>query len=342
MNDHHGQRRTAYRAGNSRSTTLFPLSTVHHPRFATLASALIVTALPIRARCQQDDARARVVVSTEWLADHLNDPKLVLLHVGTPESYAKEHIRGARFVTLNDIAAPMHHDGSKELMLQMPETDSLRAALARFGISDDSRIIVYFGNDADAWVSPSTRLILTLDYAGLGDHTSLLDGGLAAWIHAGKPVTAEATPDRAGKLTPLHIKAADVASGDWVRDNKDKPGYSLVDARAAVFYDGVNDGGPPTAHRKGHIPGAKSVPFTTVMNDDNTLKPAAELAALFKNAGVKPGDTVIGYCHIGQQATAMLFAARSLGFKAVLYDGSFEDWAYHDWPVEVPPRKGGF
>ena len=64
------------------------------------------------------------------------------------------------------------------------------------------------------------------------------------------------------------------------------------------------------------------------------LKPAADIAAVFTKAGVKPGDTVIGYCHIGQQATAMLFAARSLGYKVVLYDGSFEDWSKRDLPVE--------
>jgi thiosulfate/3-mercaptopyruvate sulfurtransferase len=101
------------------------------------------------------------------------------------------------------------------------------------------------------------------------------------------------------------------------------------------------EGGPPSEHRKGHIPGAKSVPFTSPYTDKNELKPAAELRALFAAAGVKPGDTIIGYCHVGQQATAMLFAARSLGYKTVLYDGSFEDWAYNGWPVELPTKAGG-
>ena len=75
------------------------------------------------------------------------------------------------------------------------------------------------------------------------------------------------------------------------------------------------------------------------MNDpgaDVQLKPADEIAAVFTEAGVRPGDTVIGYCHIGQQATAMLLAARTLGYRVVLYDGSFEDWSRRDLPVDTP------
>src|SRR6185503_19961753 len=95
-------------------------------------------------------------------------------------------------------------------------------------------------------------------------------------------------------------------------------------------------------HRTGHIAGALSVPFTTVWNDDITLRSNDELTALFSKAGVKPGDTVIGYCHIGLQATAMLFAARKLGHPVLLYDGSFEDWSlFHPgYPVAKSPDAG--
>jgi thiosulfate/3-mercaptopyruvate sulfurtransferase len=91
--------------------------------------------------------------------------------------------------------------------------------------------------------------------------------------------------------------------------------------------------------RHGHIPGARSVPFDEVVNDSNVFKSATELSDLFRSAGVKTGDTVIGYCHIGQQATAMLFAARSIGFPVLLYDGSFEDWAKRNWPVDTAATR---
>ena len=82
------------------------------------------------------------------------------------------------------------------------------------------------------------------------------------------------------------------------------------------------------------------MPFTDVLTADHRLKPADELADVFTKAGVKPGDTVVGYCHIGQQATAMLLAAKSLGHPVLLYDGSFEDWSVHpDYPVDNPSMK---
>ncbi len=297
------------------------------------ASVAILAASPLATR--QKDARASMLVTPAWLAGHINDPRLVLLHVGTPEEYARKHIAGARFVRLEDIAQhDMEHD---KLMLEMPPADDLRDRLTKLGISDDSRVIVYFGND---WVSPSTRVVLTLDYAGLGASTSLLDGGMPAWVKEGHPVTDAVTAAQVGTLAPLRIKPL-IVTGEWVRDSAMRNGISLVDARDGGFYDGVMEGGPRTHRKTGHIPGAKSVPFGSVWTDSNELLPADSIATLFRNAGVRAGDTVVGYCHIGQQATAMLFAARSLGFKVLLYDGSFEDWALRDWPVEVPPKSGG-
>jgi thiosulfate/3-mercaptopyruvate sulfurtransferase len=93
------------------------------------------------------------------------------------------------------------------------------------------------------------------------------------------------------------------------------------------------------------VAGALSVPYRETADEHTMLRSPAELTALFTKAGVKPGDAVIGYCHIGQQATAMLFAARRLGHPVRLYDGSFEDWSlFHpDFPVATSsgdaPRK---
>ena len=117
-------------------------------------------------------------------------------------------------------------------------------------------------------------------------------------------------------------------------------GYTFVDSRVPAFYDGSRTGGRPGAeHKTGHIVGAVNVPFDSFTTPDVTLKPASEIEAAFSRAGVKPGDTVITYCHIGQQATATLFAARSLGYKVMLYDGSFEDWSKRDLPVDGPAIK---
>jgi len=293
-------------------------------RFALLLPLLAVTtALSPRA------AKAPMLVTPAWLAEHLRDRNLVLLHMGERDKYEARHLPGARFV---DFHSAFHYDSPQGLTLEMPPAESLRARLEQLGISDDSRVIIYYGED---WISPTTRLYFMLDYAGLGGVASVLDGGMGAWIRAGNATTTEVPATRTGKLSPLHIRSF-VVDGEWVRAHATAPGYDLVDARSAGFYDGVMEGGPSDHKRRGHIPGAKSLPFESVTDDSNVFKSATDLANLFRTAGIKTGDTVVGYCHIGQQATAMLFAARAIGFEVRLYDGSFEDWARHDWPVDAP------
>ncbi|MFN2601188.1 MAG: sulfurtransferase [Gemmatimonadaceae bacterium] len=307
------------------------------PLAAFAFSAVVFMLLIPRARAQEkSDPRASILVSTSWVAKHLNDPDLVLLHVGEKKEYDQAHIPGARFVTLNDISVSDHVTPGA-LMLQMPATEVLRKDLAALGISDKSRVVVYYGGE---WVSPATRVVFTLDYAGLGARTVLLDGGLQAWTAESRPVSNVTPPARAGRLSELKTRPI-VVDGEWVKSHVSRPGISVVDGRAAAFYDGVQTGmGMHAAQRTGHIAGAKSVPFTEVTDDKMKLRSREELAALFLKAGVQPGDTVVGYCHVGQQATAMLFAARSLGHPVLLYDGSFEDWSAHaDYPVENPSAK---
>jgi thiosulfate/3-mercaptopyruvate sulfurtransferase len=276
---------------------------------------------------------AEPVVSPAWLRSHLNDKDLVLLHVGDKAEYAAAHIPGARYVSLNDVAV-MHTDTM--LMLEMPDANDLHGRLEALGISDNSHVVVYFGKD---WLSPTTRVIYTLDYAGLGSHASLLDGGMPAWKKSGGETTTEVPKGSKGTLAALKIRPI-VVDADFVHAHLNTKGYAIVDGRDAVYYDGVDT--PDSMgekHKTGHLPGAKSIPFTSVANDDMVLKSHAQLEELFTKAGVKPDDTVIGYCHIGQQTTAMLFAARLLGHPVLLYDGSMQDWSRHkDFPTETPSK----
>jgi thiosulfate/3-mercaptopyruvate sulfurtransferase len=280
-------------------------------------------------------ARDTLVVTPAWLAQHLNDPNLVLLHVGEKSGYEAGHIPGARFVSMSEVSVSSHADNG--LMLEMPSAEVLRKDLEALGISDNSRVVVYYGKD---WVSPSTRIVFTLDYAGLGARTSLLDGGQDAWAASGGTVTKDVPAARSGKLSALKTRPI-VVDAAFVKTHLDSKGFKVIDGRSASFYDGVDT--PEhngEKQRTGHVHGAGSVPFTEVVDDKNVLKTPAQLEALFAKAGVKADDTVIGYCHIGQQATAMLFAARTLGHPVLLYDGSFQDWSRHtDYPVDNPAEK---
>ena len=280
--------------------------------------------------------RESMVVSSAWLASHVKDDNLVLLHLGVKTDYDAGHIPGARFITLNDISVS---DTTSEtgLTLQMPAPDDLRAKLEAVGISDTSRVVVSYGRDR---IAAATRVLYTLDYAGLGRQGALLDGGSDAWVKDGRPLTTDVPPATTGKLSPLKIQQT-VVDADFVNAQREKPDFVLIDGRLPAYFSGAQTGGSPQRpHRTGHIAGARNVPYTDTLDADQKLKPADALAALFSAAGAKPGDTVVAYCHIGQQATAVAFAARTLGFKVVLYDGSFEDWSRRlELPVNNPSKK---
>ena len=275
------------------------------------------------------------LVSGAWLAEHLNDPDLVLLHVGNARDYAA-HIPGARLLTLADVSVT---DTSETgLTLQMLPAEQLRQKLESFGISPTSRIVVYPATNA---VQSATRVMLTLDYAGLGARASLLDGGLTGWVAASRPTTGEAPPPAApGSLKTLAIQPI-VVDSKFVLEHLKKPGFAIVDARAKALYDGVQTGGSTERpHKTGHIDGAVNVPFSEITNGASQFKTVDELKAVFEAAGVKPGDTVVAYCHIGQQATATIFGARLLGYPVLLYDGSFEEWSrLPNAPVVNPAVK---
>jgi thiosulfate/3-mercaptopyruvate sulfurtransferase len=246
--------------------------------------------------------------------------------VGDKDEYDASHIPGARFLRLQDLSTPMVHD-DKTLALELPSADELRRRLERFGISDDSRIVIYWGND---WVSPSTRAWLTLQHVGLGGQTSILDGGLPAWKKAGGAVTADVPAARAGKLSARPTVPVTV-DADFVKAHVRAPGHTIIDARNTIFYDG-----PPSEHeaKPGHIPGSVNLVFEVPFGEDNKLLPEAQLRDLFAKAGVKPNDTIIAYCHIGQQATVVVFAAQTLGYNVKLYDGSMQDWKLRGLPIE--------
>jgi len=283
--------------------------------FALLA--LIANALQTRAQnIGKETSSESLIVSTSWLAQHLNDPGLVLLQIGEKDEYLASHIPRAQFITLSEISTPR----GEGLTLELPPVEQLKAAFERVGVTDNSRIVLYFSKD---WVTPTARVFLTLDYLGLGQKTSILDGGLIAWKGEGRPVTNEIIAAKSGKITSRPRKEI-IVDASWVNANSNKAGAKILDARLPKFYSGAEAGRMP---RAGHIPNAKNIPFSTLVDDTNKLKSVAALRQLFEEAGVQKGDSVTAYCHVGQTASLLYFVARYLGYDAHLYDGSFEDWS---------------
>ena len=275
--------------------------------------------------------RESLLVSTGWLAGHLRDSNLVLLALGDPNEYAEQHIPGAIHLDFASIQTP---PGPGRLTLELPPAADLAATFSKLGVSNDSRIVLYFSDDK--WASRTTRAFLTLDSIGLGGNTSILDGGLGVWKSEGRPVTSEVRPVTPGNLT-AHAQSDVIADLDYVRANLNHPGVDIIDARNPEYYTGASTA---MGKRAGHIPGATNLTFSTLLDSSGRFKSPEVLASMFHDAGVKQGDRVVSYCHIGQQATVLYFVARYLGYDARLYDGSWEEWSAHaDLPASVEGVK---
>jgi thiosulfate/3-mercaptopyruvate sulfurtransferase len=267
-----------------------------------------------------------MIVSTEWVAERLDDPSLVLLHIGQRETYDAVHLPGAHYVDRTELSTPM----GEGLMLEMPPLTQLQETFEAMGVNEDSRIVLYWGED---WVTPTARVYLTLDYLGLGNRTSIMDGGMPAWVLEDRQVTSEVLSVERGSFTPM-VRDDVLADIDWVTTHADDPSVALLDARNTEFYTGARSG---RDMRAGHIPGARSLPFPDVF-EEGTLKflDRETLEQLYLAAGADPGDGVVSYCHIGQQASLIYFVAKYLGYDARMYDGSFEEWSSkEEMPVEA-------
>ena len=291
----------------------------------TAIVALAACGAYAQGTCGGHASKDSMMVSTAWLAQHLNDPDLVLLSVGEKSEYEAGHIPGARWIDYHETHAMTGANGLSVELLPMAEAAKLFASV---GVGNGSHIVLYRSKD---WTSPTTRIYLTLDAMGLGARTAILDGGFELWTAEGRAVTKDVPSVKPTTLDTCPPDD-DIATLDDVKAAIHHPGVALIDARTSEFYSGKT----ASNGRKGHIPGAGSLPYPTLYDDKGKLKSRDQLAAMFQSAGMKPGDKLILYCHIGQQATAVWFAARYMGYDAKLFDGSWEEWSNHkELPVEA-------
>ncbi len=277
-----------------------------------------------REGAQAPGVQSELLVSSAWLAERLDDPGVVVLHVaGDRSAYDRGHIPGARFLPLSAIV--VERDG---IANELPPVEYLDSVFESVGVSDDARVVVY-GPPLFA-----ARAFFTLDYLGHGSRTAMLDGGLEGWVAEGRPLSTDAPEVARGSFTP-RPEPERVVDAAWVSERLDAPGVVLLDARPEAEYTGeVAGAGVP---RPGHIPGAVNVFWQRMIRspeDPTFLEPEA-LQALLREAGVEPGDTIVAYCRTGVQASVAYFVARYLGYEARMYDGSFMDWSpREELPVE--------
>jgi thiosulfate/3-mercaptopyruvate sulfurtransferase len=269
--------------------------------------------------------RSELLVSTEWLAARLNDPTVVVLHVGTQANYDAGHIPGARFVAL----APLQPT-TNEIPFMLADAQVLRNAFEAAGVGAQAHVIV-----TGDGLTQATRGFFMLEYLG-HPRVALLDGGKQAWQADNRPLSTENVLPTRGTMG-TSIQAGRLAVADWVNQNRQAAGVFLVDARAAADYAG-DVAASTNLPRPGHIPGAWNVPWQELVVSTTVprMKDVASLRAAYEPFGTDPRNVVVAYCFSGMLSSVNYFVARYLGYDARLYDGSMFEWSRRQ---ELPVAK---
>jgi thiosulfate/3-mercaptopyruvate sulfurtransferase len=280
----------------------------------------------------------RSLVSTEWLADRLGTPGLIVLDASRhlpaagrdPRAeFEAAHIPGARFLDLASLT-----DTTSSVPAALPRPDQVSERLAELSVTPDPKIILY----DDSALKSSARAWFALTECGVADVT-ILDGGLGKWL-------SESRPTEAGDFIGDKAERADLSSPTMVATkteilaNCESGERQVLDARAAdrVFGAGID---PVHGGQNGRIPGSLNLPFGEVFESDGTFKSAEDLRSLFEAAGVDFERPLVTSCGSGITASVLLFAAHLAGKDDVrLYDGSWQEWeADPDLPKEQGPEK---
>lgn len=271
----------------------------------------------------------RTLVSTEWLARHLNDPDLRVIdgswylpsaNRDPKAEYEAGHIPNARFFDIDDIA-----DQRSELPHMAPTAEKFISRLRAMGIGDGHQVVVYDGGPA---IVSAARVWWTFRLMGKID-VAVLDGGFAKWKAEGRPVEDLPPVLRDRHMTvsrQAHLvrDVTQVASASKLGD------HEIIDARSAERFRGEAPE-PREGLRSGHIPGSKNVPYTQLFADDGTMKDVPGLKAAFEAGGVDLSKPVITTCGSGVTAAVLSLALERMGkTDHALYDGSWAEWGMYD------------
>ncbi|MBE3589790.1 MAG: sulfurtransferase [Firmicutes bacterium] len=259
-----------------------------------------------------------VLVSTDWVEQHRNDPDVRLIEVDVDTTaYEEGHIPGA-------IGLNWTTDLQDQLRRDILSKEQLEALLGSVGVRETDTIVLY--GDNHNWFAAYAYWELKL-YGH--EKLYLMNGGRQKWIAEGRPLTKEKP-----QFPPTVYRAKDPdlrlrASREEVLRSLGKA--ALVDVRSPQEYKGeviAPPGMTETAQRAGHIPGAANVPWSRAVHEDGTFKTAEELRQLYESVGVTPDKDVITYCRIGERSSHTWFVLHELlGYKNVSnYDGSWTEW----------------
>jgi len=280
-------------------------------------------------------AKPDVLVSTDWVAEHLGDPGVRLVEVDEDVLlYAQGHVPGAvKLDWLTELQRPDVRD--------FVDAGAFARLMAAKGIGNDTLVVLY-GDKSNWWAAYAYWF---LAYNG-HQHLRLMDGGRQKWVSEGRPLATEAPQlTSASYHVPYRDASIRAFAGDVLQHLlavKDGSG-SLVDVRSPQEFSGEKLHMPEYpqegAQRGGHIPGAANVPWGLAVHEDGTFRSADELRGIYAEAGVTPDAPVITYCRIAERSSHTWFVLRELlGYPDVRnYDGSWTEWGNM---VGVPIERG--
>lgn len=279
------------------------------------------------------------IVETDWLAQHLAAPDLVVFDASwhLPDAnrdpkaeYAAAHIPGALFFDIEDLA-----DDKSALPHMLPSTVKFASRMKKMGVGDGMRIVVY---DVDGLYS-APRAWWTFRVMG-HDDVAILNGGLKKWNTEGRLVEDGPPPRRFERHYTPRLNADLIRDIDDMRALLRNPTEQIVDARSPGRFTGTEPE-PREGLRGGHIPGSRSVHYDLLINPDGTFKSKDEIARIFKEADVDPNQPVVTTCGSGVTAAILSFGLAVLGqTNAAVYDGSWAEWGQDNGlPAETGPAK---
>jgi thiosulfate/3-mercaptopyruvate sulfurtransferase len=283
---------------------------------------------------EQGYANPAALVSTQWVADHLNDANVRLIEVDVDTSaYGQGHIQGAVGVNwTTQLGDPIRRD--------IPSKEDWAKLLGQAGVGPDTHVVFY--GDNNNWFAAFAYWVSKI-YGH--QNAALMNGGRKKWELENRPLTTDASSPAA---TTYPARNADLKYRASLQDVLNRAsGTALVDVRSPAEFNGeviAPPGMSETAQRAGHVPGAQNIPWAQAANEDGTFKSPEELKTLYANKGVTGDKDVIAYCRIGERSSHSWFVLKELlGYSNVKnYDGSWTEYgSVVGVPIENPAKAAG-